>query len=181
VTALLQRELRHQRGRLAAGHNATHKRCRRRRGAPVRQRDRGGMEWSATDTIGAEGWHSSYGRPWPRRSRRSSRLRTTCPKVGDRARPMKRRRRSVRKRNRQRMASHARPLRRQQSFGAGLRSRAHTADKGLEPAASTQWVFLLLLSGSGPAICWPSLSGSRGATDSVGRENRAAHRRSHRL
>jgi hypothetical protein len=65
--------------------------------------------------------------------------------------------------------------------GAGLRSRAHTADKGLEPAASTRWVFLLLL--SGPAICWLSLSGRwfRGATDSVGRENRAAHRRSHRL
>ena len=36
---------------------------------------------------------------------------------------------------------------------------------------------------SGPAICWLSLSGRwfRGATDSVGRENRAAHRRSHRL
>jgi hypothetical protein len=65
--------------------------------------------------------------------------------------------------------------------GAGLRSRAHTADKGLEPAASTRWAFLLLL--SGPAICWLSLSGRwfRGATGSVGRENRAAHRRSHRL
>jgi hypothetical protein len=36
---------------------------------------------------------------------------------------------------------------------------------------------------SGPAICWLSLSGRwfRGATDSVGRENLAAHRRSHRL
>ena len=65
--------------------------------------------------------------------------------------------------------------------GAGLRSRAHTADKGLEPAASPRLVFLLLL--WGPAICWLSLSGRwfRGAIDPVGRENRAAHRRSHRL
>jgi hypothetical protein len=59
--------------------------------------------------------------------------------------------------------------------------RAHTADRGLDPAASPRWVFLLLL--SGPAICWLSLSGRwfRGATDPVGLENRAAHRRSHRL
>ena len=65
--------------------------------------------------------------------------------------------------------------------GRGLRSRAHTADKGLEPAASTRWVFLLLL--LGPAICWLSLSGRwfRGATVPSGREYRAAHRRSHRL
>jgi hypothetical protein len=65
--------------------------------------------------------------------------------------------------------------------GAGLRSRAHTAGADLKPAALTRWVFLLLL--SGPAICWLSLSGRwfRGATGSVGRENRAAHRRSHRL
>jgi hypothetical protein len=50
-----------------------------------------------------------------------------------------------------------------------------------EAAGSTRWVFLLLL--SGPAICWLFLSGRwvRGATDSVGWENRAAHRRSHRL
>src|SRR5258705_8683226 len=66
-------------------------------------------------------------------------------------------------------------------WGGGFGPRPHPADKGLEPAASTRWVFLLLV--SGPAICWLSLSGRwfRGATDSVGRENRAAHRRSHRL
>ena len=42
---------------------------------------------------------------------------------------------------------------------------------GAEPAASTRWVFLLLL--SGPAICWLSLSGRwfRGATHPVGRES----------
>src|SRR5260370_34419763 len=52
--------------------------------------------------------------------------------------------------------------------GRGLRSHAHTADKGLEPAASPRLAFLLLL--SGPAICWLSLSGRwfRGATGSVG-------------
>jgi hypothetical protein len=61
----------------------------------------------------------------------------------------------------------------------GLRSRVHTADKGLEPAALTRW-FLLL---SGPAICWLSFSGRwfRGATEFGGRANLAAHRRSHRL
>ena len=60
-------------------------------------------------------------------------------------------------------------------------TRAHTADKGLEPAASTRWVLLLLL--LGPAIGGLSLSGRwfRGATVPSGRENRAAHRRSHRL
>jgi hypothetical protein len=40
------------------------------------------------------------------------RRRTASPKFSDRARPMKRRRRSIRKRNRQRLVSHARRLRR---------------------------------------------------------------------
>jgi hypothetical protein len=63
----------------------------------------------------------------------------------------------------------------------GLRSRVHTADKGLEPAALTRWAFLLLLSGL--AICWLSFCGRwfRGATEFGGRANLAAHRRSHRL
>jgi hypothetical protein len=79
------------------------------------------------------------------------------------------------------------------TYSASPGSPSHSSDRGLridapvdhfgrkfsgaEPAASTRWVFLLLL--SVPAICWLSLSGRwfRGATDSVGRENRAAHRR----
>src|SRR5258707_3351027 len=32
-------------------------------------------------------------------------------------------------------------------YGAGLRSRAHSADNSLEPSASTLWVSLLLISG----------------------------------
>jgi hypothetical protein len=62
----------------------------------------------------------------------------------------------------------------------GAVTRAHTTDKGLEPAASTLRVFLLRSPGAvirrlcfGPCF--------RDATSSTDRENRAAHRCSHLL
>jgi hypothetical protein len=58
VAALQRRVRRRQRGRLAAGHDATHDACRRRRGPPIANEiEGGGMEWPATDTVGAQGWH----------------------------------------------------------------------------------------------------------------------------
>src|SRR5207244_10221737 len=39
--------------------------------------------------------------------------------------------------------------------GAGLRSRAHTADKGLEPAASTRWFFSFAVVGPGDLLALP--------------------------
>jgi hypothetical protein len=58
---------------------------------------------------------------------------------------------------------------------------AHAVGEGLKPAASNRRVFLL--NWAGAATCRFSLTGRwfRGAAEGSGRENRAAHRRSHRL
>jgi hypothetical protein len=84
---------------------------------------------------------------------------------------MKRRRRSIKKRNRQRLG------RSRKAAQAVTASRV----RGFGPALTPPVGFSFALVGPGDLLAVPLRPLVSGATDSVGRENRAAHRRSHRL